>query len=295
MKGLVFFILGFSFCVNLYSAESIFQSIYGKDDRNKGSSYKDEYFKMLSKSVAALIPNENIEMFYFDKLAKISGQDYQIRNTMCSGARFEKNLSTGFCSGFLVAPDLLVTAGHCILDLYDCTQNKWVFDYEFNRVQTTTHFHTFGSNIYSCVEVLSQAYTMSDMDYAVVRLDRAVSDRLPLKFNKSSKIIDKTNLVLIGHPRGLPKVITDNGKVIRNSKDNFFSADLDAFRGNSGGPVFNAYTGLVEGILVRGGNDFEYDLDNDCNRTYSCEVLGDCRGEDVLRMSVVPALDGLGQ
>ncbi|MCX5789575.1 MAG: hypothetical protein NTX64_13880, partial [Elusimicrobia bacterium] len=33
--------------------------------------------------------------------------------------------------------------------------------------------------------------------------------------------------------------------------------DVDSYGGNSGSPVFNADTGLIEGVMVRGQEDFE--------------------------------------
>ena len=36
----------------------------------------------------------------------------------------------------------------------------------------------------------------------------------------------------------------------------YFTANLDTYRGNSGSPVFNAITHKVEGVLVRGEQDF---------------------------------------
>lgn len=57
-------------------------------------------------------------------------------------------------------------------------------------------------------------------------------------------------------------------KPIRNliRKRDFFMASLDAFVGNSGSPVFNKETGLVEGILVEGAEDFKEDPELLCNR-----------------------------
>ena len=44
----------------------------------------------------------------------------------------------------------------------------------------------------------------------------------------------------------------------------FFNANLDTYGGNSGSAVFNASTGEVEGILVRGATDYV--------RNGSCQV-----------------------
>jgi hypothetical protein len=63
----------------------------------------------------------------------------------------------------------------------------------------------------------------------------------------------------------------------------FFAANLDTYGGNSGSPVFNATSGTVEGILVRGENDFV--SNGSCYVSLVCPTTG-CRGEDVTRSTV---------
>ena len=67
-------------------------------------------------------------------------------------------------------------------------------------------------------------------------------------------------------------------------------ANLDTYGGNSGSAVFNAKTGLVEGILVRGEQD--YVQKGDCRVSNVCPADG-CRGEDVTKILSVgfPAMD----
>ena len=65
-------------------------------------------------------------------------------------------------------------------------------------------------------------------------------------------------------------------------KSGYFVANLDTYGGNSGSAVFNTDTGLVEGILVRGENDFVYS--NGCRVSNVCPAPG-CRGEDVTKIS----------
>jgi hypothetical protein len=59
-------------------------------------------------------------------------------------------------------------------------------------------------------------------------------------------------------------------------------ANLDTYGGNSGSPVFNATNHQVEGILVRGENDFV--TNGSCYVSLVCPTTG-CRGEDVTRCS----------
>ena len=48
---------------------------------------------------------------------------------MCPDERFASQPSTGMCSAWLVAPDIMVSNGHCITSQADCEQKSFVFDY----------------------------------------------------------------------------------------------------------------------------------------------------------------------
>ena len=138
-------------------------------------------------------------------------------------------------------------------------------------------------NVYSCKKILVSKYDpLEREDYALVKLDRAVFRRRPLRFRKKGKIADGASVIAIGHPSGLPTKIAGNAKVRQNDHPIFFNANLDTFAGNSGSPVFNKKTGLVEGILVRG--DTDYVTENSCMVTNRCKNE-ECRGEDVTRMT----------
>jgi V8-like Glu-specific endopeptidase len=95
------------------------------------------------------------------------------------------------------------------------------------------------------------------LDYAIVQLDRRVSDRTPLEFRNDSEIDLGTPLTVIGSPSGLPLKVASGANVRDTSHLYSFKANLDTFQGNSGSAVFNSKTGIVEGILVRGEEDYE--------------------------------------
>src|SRR6185503_5205699 len=94
-------------------------------------------------------------------------------------------------------------------------------------------------------------------DWALVRLDHAVTNHHPLAIRRRGKLKKGARLFVIGHPVGLPTKIAGGARVRTASTNGFFVANLDTFGGNSGSAVFNAWSGRVEGILVRGDVDFE--------------------------------------
>ena len=65
-----------------------------------------------------------------------------------------------------------------------------------------------------------------------------------------------------------------------NSPGSFFVANLDTYGGNSGSPVFEEDSDIVEGILVRGDTDFV--SNGTCIVSNVCPTTG-CGGEDVTR------------
>ncbi|MDD1422885.1 proprotein convertase P-domain-containing protein, partial [Dolichospermum sp. ST_sed1] len=54
----------------------------------------------------------------------------------------------------------------------------------------------------------------------------------------------------------LPTKIANDAQVINNEELFYFETNTDSYSGNSGSAVFNATTGEVEGLLVRGVDDF---------------------------------------
>src|SRR5690606_13166453 len=102
-------------------------------------------------------------------------------------------------------------------------------------------------------------------------------DRAPLSIRRSGSAQVGDELVVIGHPAGLPVKVA-GGAQVRHLERDYFIANLDTFGGNSGSAVFNVHTGEVEGILVRGELDFI--TRNGCRVSNQCADSG-CRGEDV--------------
>lgn len=196
---------------------------------------------------------------------------------LCPSEAFGNQYIAPSCSGFLVAPDILVTAGHCYTGAERtpkeaCAENVWVFDYDMKSASFNPTQKIPADNVYKCKEVLSAELSMYH-DFSIVKLDRPVVGRAPLKFRTTGKIANTTSLVVIGHPSGLPTKIADGGKITRNTDSTKFSTNLDTFAGNSGSAVFDAKTGIIEGILVQGKTD--YALSNPFD-SQSCRLVNKC-------------------
>lgn len=206
----------------------------------------------------------------------------------CEGERFVNQPNPSMCSGFLIAPDLIVTAGHCANLSTFCSEYRWVFDFTYDVEKGSAGTEVSEKNIYSCKKVISNVLSMPlNLDYAVVQLDRRVNDREPVTIRNDLNIDKDSQLFIVGSPSGLPLKVADGAKVRSNHHPSYFSANLDSFQGNSGSGVFNAVTGVAEGILVRGENDFIYNPSKKCIETNKC-ADDECRGEDVTRITSIP-------
>lgn len=238
--------------------------IYGDDNRVEVVESKSALFKTLAASTAAQVSKQYISAMsgkvLFDSQTLNDYIQMKYGPSLCEGEKFKEQVAVGNCSGFLVAPDILVTAGHCYAS-NECDTYDWVFNYKTARAGDKTV--TVNENdVYNCKEVI--AHETFGKDFAVIRLDRPVKGVTPLKVAKKTPGVG-TSLVLIGHPSGLPTKIAD-GATVQKVISTGFKANVDSFGGNSGSAVFNDKTGEVVGILVNGADDYSIDSAVGCVR-----------------------------
>lgn len=269
--------------------------IYGEDNRIE-TYQANKQLQKLAASTAGMI--NTIKTIKVGKNTMLPPYTISDDMGLCKTERFADQPSAVSCSGFLVGPDLLVTAGHCIQTQKDCDDVTWVFDYKVKSESEKTDILVPSKDTYKCSKVIESklfsSYTLKK-DYALIKLDRVVKGRTPLKFRTSGKVALKADLTVIGHPSGLPQKVGGGAKVLSNAHDNYFKTNLDTFGGNSGSAVFNTKTGLVEGILVRGAKD--YDKVGGCLKVHkTVEEITDFRkyGEAVTRISEITTLKNRG-
>jgi hypothetical protein len=175
---------------------------------------------------------------------------------LCQDVRFRgQELATmAQCTAWLVGPDLLATAGHCYDSIdFTCQTARYVFGFHAaaNGGSEVTNFSA--SDVYSCSSIVTLAYngtSSGSKDYAVVKLDRPVVDRTPLIVRYGEPISTLDPLFVFGHPSGLPVKVSLNATIKDASFVERFYFNGDIFGGNSGGPVLNLQTDVVEGITV---------------------------------------------
>lgn len=244
MKILALTLVSFSAIAGTYA-------IYGEDNR-KDVYAADNFSKQLALSTAAMIHKDQIQRT--GSMATISAKSLGEMYHLCPGERFRQQPIAANCSGTLIAPDVIMTAGHCYdLPQQTCKDYLWVFDYKVSK-ENQSSVNVSENNLYECDKVIAKEMK-SGVDFALIKLKRVVSDRIPAKLKLKGSLTSKDPLVMIGHPRGLPTKVSDGGFVVREEPTAYFT-NLDAFSVNSGSGVFHARTGEVVGILVSGRNDY---------------------------------------
>lgn len=241
------------FALTALNASAEINVIYGEDNRVDVYDSPNAEFVELSKSTAAMIPNNKIRKSWSDEV-EILGRPLTAVG-ICNSERFAQQKTAADCSGFLVKKNIIITAGHCIQNAQTCSSYKWVFNYKLDN-DSQSDISVSTDDVYSCKRVVKKVLeSWSKDDYAVIELDRDVVGREPLKIRESGRPEIGDEVVVIGHPSGLPTKIAD-GANVRSLQGKYFVSNLDTYGGNSGSAVFNVSSGLVEGILVRGDKDY---------------------------------------
>ena len=271
------------------------RGFFGEDDRREVQDA--EGFEDYVRATAVMVPKSSISgnRIYGVSLREQLSQRFGL-NAFAEDVRFLDQPTAASCTGFLIAPDILVTAGHCIETLEDAKQYVWVFDYTNEMNFNGKYLEVDQEDVFEVVEVLSaELNDETESDYSVLRLARK-SDRRPYRFRTGGLIPTGVNIFTVGSPTGIPLKLAENAVVVENTSENWFKSDIDVFPGNSGGPVFDR-AGWIEGILVRGAvklsqgdysADFVHDTLCNCIRTVQFDEVAGTAGSQTHKITEIP-------
>jgi hypothetical protein len=172
---------------------------------------------------------------------------------LCDDTRFKGDQAFGTATGFLVAPDLVITAGHVLpanaigagCDPTSGDPTTFMFGWQNTDTGGPSQNRPC-QDIYRCINVVDSD-SSGNGDWAIVRLDRPVRGRTPLIINYSGTAASGAPLTAIGYPDTLPLKIAAGG-FVKSVASPWLSYSCDVFGNNSGSPLIDSTTGVVEGI-----------------------------------------------
>lgn len=268
-------------------------TLYGEDNRaDISTSYGDVRVLRWASSVALVINKEEVRESVCDRSLLLSTVPLGLSRSLCQDEPFYYQGTAGFCTGFLISPKHMLTAGHCLKSRKSCETLRFLFDYQRrddSRPLSLNDDRVLTRNLFSCKKVVywgGEENSDLSLDLAIIELDREALGRGSLELESASELSYETELLIAGHPLGLPLKVSSGGFPLSFDGLLHFSASLDSFSGNSGSPVINRRSGKVEGILLGGGRDFV--LKGDCFASAHCDSPL-CPGEKVLRSTVILA------
>jgi subtilisin-like proprotein convertase family protein/V8-like Glu-specific endopeptidase len=254
--------------------------IYGDNDLRDVNVFSSPKWEKEFESVGLITEKSRLSrsgnVLKFD-----SKKDYL--GKICQGEILANAENLGHCTGFLVRPDLLATARHCVeVVAGGCRDLAIVFDVK-SKISNEAPKSVSVNNVYHCSQVF---YPLDESeDQVLIKLDRKRSNsNLDLKSEMNWDTVGE--LTALGHPLGGVQKVSEGG-IFRKIEDEVIFTELDVFEGNSGSPVLSG-EGKVLGMLFSGEADFERD-GNSCLRVKRCQT-GSCSGERLLPANAVNEL-----
>jgi MYXO-CTERM domain-containing protein len=187
-----------------------------------------------------------------DGVVDVPTESFQLYNNACSSERYATQpvATVGYCTTYLVAPRLVVTAGHCMSYApvgTDASQFHVVFGFQMldaNNARTTVA----ATEVYTALSVA--AVCDGGWDCSVLTLDRPVTNHTILQIRRAGQPSASDSVYVIGHPFLLPLKYDGTAPITGGLASGIFlAAPLDTAGGNSGSPVFSMATNVVEGTL----------------------------------------------
>lgn len=234
--------------------------VYGPDGRRELYETDDPELRALAASTAVAFM-ESSDLVEADGKVELGVPSLGEAQGLCPAEPFAVQPSVALCSGLLVGPDLVLTAGHCARD-WPCDEVRLVTGFFYTEEGSPSGPTT--DDVYRCREVVLSEHSAPTetprLDYGFVRLDRAVTgyvDREIAVRAGSSPLNEGEPVVLFGFPSGIPLKIDTSGVVTdpREESLDYFVSNSDSFEGNSGSPVFDGAGSLI-GIQNRGATDY---------------------------------------
>lgn len=204
---------------------------------------------------------------------------------LCKGERFCDQPAAPGCSGTLVgtaSKPLALTAAHCFEksqefataqeNVLDLAQSDFVLGYRYDTaVQGVDTFSSFRACTVRA-GTSPHRHAVSKVDWMLIELDcGGIKLPTPMALADPDDVVmvpGTTELAVIGHPEGIPVKLATDGRVRKlNLNPPIIMAELDVFRGGSGGGVYHSASAAspkLIGVLSGGAPDYKYKEEGQC-------------------------------
>ncbi|HTD29579.1 MAG TPA: trypsin-like peptidase domain-containing protein [Xanthomonadaceae bacterium] len=252
-------------------------AVYGYDHRQDlYSEFPLMDFVLDADGVLGVFSNNRVVDNY-DGTSTLTLESYADKYVLCPNERFRDQSLGPLHTAFLVAPDIVATVGSSI-DESLMSQRKFVFGFRMKSATDVPHV-VKNSDVYIAKAMIGRKVDPGGTDWALVQLDRPVTDHRVLQIRRSGQL--NTQFIhMLGHPCGLPLKYVDRGLIRNLPPSPVFVSSLTAYlgnhtvyTGNAGSPVFDSATNLVEGVHCR--NDADFNWNGTCNTS---RVYGEYEG-----------------
>ena len=234
------------------AAEPSVFAIFGGDDRKDMYQVDHWVAHQVMSSIVMLAYKTDVNTEGSNGF-RLQGVDYGTSENLCRSEPFWSQTAYGFCTGVLIESNVVLTAGHCVVNEKECANTRMVFDVKYDGPGALDELVSL-SRVRDCKRIIRRQ-NRAGLDYALIELSHRITDRKPLPLSDLDGAHRK--VFMIGHPMGLPAKFSGPAQIYAESKL-VWNTELDAFGGNSGSPVFESASGALVGILTAGEEgDFE--------------------------------------